>query len=263
MSQQIESLLRYRAGHGEPLVLLPGLGTDWMVWAPVLPELSRHADVLALDLPGLGRPPVRRTEPSIEALTTEVCDELDRLGVSEPLVAGSSLGGWVALELARRHVARAAVAIAPGGLAFGAERAYAVASMRVTGALARLFRPVAPVLSSSTAFRTWFFAQTRSRPWQVPPDVAAAEMAVMADSPAHDELARRLIARQTATDLAMIDRPVVLLWGSRDRLLPAYQARRFLRRIPGARLEVLPGAGHVPMTDAPQAVAAAILRAAR
>jgi hypothetical protein len=38
MSQRTKSLLRYRAGAGEPLVLLPGLGTDWMVWAPVLPD---------------------------------------------------------------------------------------------------------------------------------------------------------------------------------------------------------------------------------
>ena len=84
-----------RSGAGAPLVLLHGIGSSRQAWDPVVP-------VLAVDLPGFGesRPLSPRTEPGPAALAAAVAGLLDELGVTDPHVAGNSLGGWVALELA-------------------------------------------------------------------------------------------------------------------------------------------------------------------
>lgn len=254
------SLLRYRAGTGPSVVLLPGLGADWQVWEPVIPELVRRTEVFALDLPGLGRPPRAASGSTIQALTDDVAAELTRLRLERPLIVGNSLGGWIALELARRQAAGAVVAVSPAGLVHGLERWYAAQSLWMTRRAAKLVRTAAPGLARSAVFRTAFFAQTRARPWQVPPRGAAAELDVMAGSPLMDDILRSAVLGQSASGLDEIRCPVLIVWGARDRLLPAYQARRFIARIPGSRLVVLPGAGHVPMADRPGSFARVVLR---
>src|SRR3954449_5289051 len=121
-------LTQHRAGRGEALVLLHGLGLTWLCWKPVLPALEAVHDVVALDLPGFGASPAlddgRR--PTVGALADAVEAELDRLGLDAPHLAGNSLGGWIALELARRGRARTVVALAPAGLELPPERAYVI-----------------------------------------------------------------------------------------------------------------------------------------
>src|SRR5689334_2543633 len=96
------SMLRYsRAGAGEALVLLHGIGSYRGAWDPVVPALAAQFDVLAVDLPGFGESPTLPVgqEPTPAALAGAVGGLLDELGIVRPHVAGNSLGGWVALEL--------------------------------------------------------------------------------------------------------------------------------------------------------------------
>src|SRR5436305_15196537 len=91
-----------RTGEGEPLLLLHGLGSSRLVWKPAVPLLARERDVIALDLPGHGESPVI---PGVEHMPVGyapvVAATLDRLGVQGVDVAGNSMGGWTALELAK------------------------------------------------------------------------------------------------------------------------------------------------------------------
>jgi len=91
-----------RSGAGAPLVLLHGIGSSRHAWDPVIPTLAGHFDVLAIDLPGFGDsgllPPGAGPGPA--ALAAAVAGLLGDLGITAPHVAGNSLGGWVALELA-------------------------------------------------------------------------------------------------------------------------------------------------------------------
>src|SRR3954469_6871660 len=93
----------HRGGSGPPLVLIHGIGHTWRGWSPMLPQLERRFDVLAVDLPGFGHsdpfPPGVESTP--EALADAVEDEMGRAGFDRAHIAGNSLGGWVALELAR------------------------------------------------------------------------------------------------------------------------------------------------------------------
>jgi pimeloyl-ACP methyl ester carboxylesterase len=84
-----------RTGAGAPLVLLHGIGSSRHAWDPVIADLARHFDVLAIDLPGFGdsaaMPP--QVEPLPAALAAAVAGLLDDLGITAPHIAGNSLGG--------------------------------------------------------------------------------------------------------------------------------------------------------------------------
>src|ERR1700760_4958227 len=106
-------LNHHRAGTGEPLLLIHGIGSRWQMWEPVLDLLTPHRDVIAIDLPGFGASgmPVAGTPAGPDSLTTLVQDFLREIGVERPHVAGNSLGGYIALELARRGQVRSAAAL--------------------------------------------------------------------------------------------------------------------------------------------------------
>src|SRR5918911_4224216 len=116
----------HRGGSGAPLVLIHGIGHTWRGWRPMLPLLEERFDVLAVDLPGFGRsdPLPAGIDSTPEALADAVEDEMARHGFDRAHIAGNSLGGWIALELARRGRALTVTAISPAGLATPREMAW-------------------------------------------------------------------------------------------------------------------------------------------
>ena len=94
----------YRAGSGEPLVLLHGFTDTWRTWTRLLPALQSRHEVLAWTLPGhWGGEPWDQTMPySARALLAVVEHQFDDLGIERAHLVGSSLGGWLALQLATR-----------------------------------------------------------------------------------------------------------------------------------------------------------------
>src|ERR671916_2246524 len=108
---------RYRAGHGEPLVLVHGFTATWRCWLPVLAELVPRFDVIAPTLHGHDGGPEPPAEPahSLSDAADHLEALLDELGVHTAHLAGNSMGGALSLELAKRGRARSVVAISPGG----------------------------------------------------------------------------------------------------------------------------------------------------
>src|SRR5215472_2323034 len=107
-----------RSGAGAPLVLLHGIGLSRHSWDPVIPALAGHFDVIAVDLPGFGdsEPMPPQVEPLPAALAAAVAGLLDELGITAPHVAGNSLGGWVAVELAAIRPVASLTLLSPAGL---------------------------------------------------------------------------------------------------------------------------------------------------
>jgi pimeloyl-ACP methyl ester carboxylesterase len=256
------SLLGHRGGAGPPLVLLHGLGLDWRCWRPVLPALEREHDVLALDLPGFGAaaPLPRGTPPTPARLADAVEAELDALGIPPAVLVGNSLGGWVALELARRGRAVRVVALSPAGLEAPPGRAYLLAINEAMRLRARALAPLGRLATATSAGRVFALAGLRARPWRVGSREAAEDVATFAHAPAFHST---LLATTTGAVPAGLDEirvPVRIAVGRLDVLLGVWTAPRFSTLLPDAEIVGLRRAGHVPMHDDPEAVARVILR---
>ena len=254
-----------RAGRGEPLVLIHGIGSRRQVWEPVLDRLTAVREVVALDLPGFGDapiPPPPGAPAGIESLTRLVSEFLDGQGLECPHVAGNSLGGWISLELAKRGRARSVTALSPGGFYNSREATFARVSLQMTVRVARLLAPRADRLLVSPLARTLAFSQIAARPKQIPSADAAASLRALAGAPWFDETLLAAVDEHFRGG-EQITVPITIAWGEKDRLLLPRQARRAARAIPGARLVTLRGCGHVPTYDDPEQVASVLLEGSR
>lgn len=249
-----------RGGHGEPLVLIHGIGSRRGIWNPVLGGLQRERDVIALDLPGFGASPMPPpgTPPGVDSLVRLVGAFLSELGVDRPHVAGNSLGGLVSLELARLGMARSVTALSPAGFASRAEHLAARASLRVSRALARRFDDRADRWMRSPVARRVAFGATIAHPERIPPQEAADHVHAFARAPWFDATLPT-IGAMAFSGGAAIDVPVTIGWGRKDRLLLPRQARRAGAEIPRARVVMLDDCGHAPTYDDPALVIRLIL----
>lgn len=248
-----------RVGAGRPLLLLHGLGGSRETWGGILPALAAEREVVAVDLPGHGRTPPLPGEASMDTLADAVTAWLAARGLTGVDVAGSSMGARLALELARRGVAGATVALAPGGFWRGWERGFFFATVAAAIRLVRVLQPALPALTAGPAGRALLFAQLSGRPSRLPAGLALAELRAFAASPSFDELLRRLAFGPGQEGADRTPGPVSLVWGTRDRLTLPRQARRAAERFPAARLHWLRGAGHYLHWDAPAEAARLIL----
>jgi pimeloyl-ACP methyl ester carboxylesterase len=253
-------LTHERDGAGEPLVLIHGIGSHRGMWRPVLDALARERDVIALDLPGFGdSPPLDDPAPGPPGLAAAVAALLDELGIERAHVAGNSLGGGVALELARAGRARSATALSPVGFWSPREDAYGQVVLRATWRAMRAMRPWAPALSATPAARTLAGWHLTSRPWRIPPAEALAGARALAGSTAFQETLAGLHGWRFRAGPHELDCPVTVAWAQHDRILLPRQATRARRALPGARHVTLAGCGHVPTWDDPAQVARVLL----
>ena len=253
-------LNHHRAGAGEPLVLLHGIGSHWQMWEPVLPMLTARHDVIAVDLPGFGESPMPPpgTPPGVDSLCELLLGFLSEIGVERPHVAGNSLGGMMTLELARRGHARSACALSPAGFFGPAETLLVRGILWFTVRLTRTLVPHADAVMSRPGQRKLLMNVFLAHPERLTRAQAAGSLRAIAAAPWFDATLPAISpwARDPATDPAV---PVTIGWGEKDRLLFPRQGRRAVDAIPTARLVPLTDCGHIPTFDDPPQVARLML----
>jgi pimeloyl-ACP methyl ester carboxylesterase len=254
--RKTSSLNYERRGVGSPLVLLHGLGHRWQAWEPVLGMLAAEHEVVALDLPGFGGSPPLSGACSVPAIATAVSEFTDQLGLGRPHVAGNSVGGAVALELAARGSVSSATALSPAGFWTSAEHWWGLSVLRTLRATTFLPLPVLRAMMRPATVRTLAFGLVVYRPARITPDHLLADALALRDCTGFTPVAR---ATRGYAFKGTPAAPVTVAWGSHDRILPHRQALRARRRLPAARHVDLPGCGHVPMSDDPGLVASTIL----
>jgi pimeloyl-ACP methyl ester carboxylesterase len=253
----------HRGGSGAPLVLIHGIGHTWRGWKPMLPLLERDFDVLAVDLPGFGRSPSlpEGTEPTPQALADAVERAMEDACFEQAVLCGNSLGGWIALELARRGRAISVVAISPAGLQHRREKGWGSGVLLCMRWAAR--NAAAPEwLLRSRLGCALYAGPAIARPWRVDPDDFPEVLRLFADAPGFHATLPHTFDGQPK-DLNEIDVPVRILWGTRDLVLLPRQGRRFERLLPNAELRYLKGLGHTPMSDDPELLAELIATTSR
>lgn len=252
-----------RRGDGPPLVLLHGLGSARQAWDPVLDALAERFDVLAVDLPGFGESAAlpADVEPLPAVIAANVASFLDAHGVVAPHVAGNSLGGWVALELAAIRPLRSLTLLSPAGLWRGRTPLYNRVSLRATRWAARHFTGLAGRLVRYRVARILILGQTHGQPSRLSPGYARMAVRAMGTAPGFDATMKATEPRCYRAG-PPFDAPVTVAFGAKDRLLLPHQSRHLGELPQDARVETLAGCGHVPMADDPAAVAALILAGA-
>jgi len=255
----------YLAGEGEPLVLLHGFTGTWQAWTPVLPMLERHHTVFAPTLPGHygGEPFAAGTRISVAASLDMIERQLDAHGIGQAHFAGSSLGGWLALELAGRGRALSVVGVCPAGCwEHGPAPRWVLMYFRRNDLLLKIGQPLGLLAPIARRPRTRALAlwELITRPAGV--DAGAAYM--MFSGAANCEVApdaiRLAASGDMFGDLPAIDCPVRIGYGTRDRLIrwPKHYTM-ICRQLPDADYVALEGLGHLAMWDDPEVVARTIL----
>jgi pimeloyl-ACP methyl ester carboxylesterase len=250
----------HRAGTGPPLVLLHGIAHHWQAWRPVITELEPSFDVIACDSPGFGRsaPLPADIEPTIGAYAQAFADFFTELGVERPHLAGNSMGGAIALELARRGAVSSATAFSPAGFWTPGERRFAQLSLRLLASVPRPLRPAVRTLAATPAGRVALFKQFFGWPTRIPREEALSTLDDAWAAPALAETLAAFDDYDFADGEELRGTPVTIAWGRHDRLLIySRQAPRARARLPWARHVTL-GAGHVPFFDDPAATAESI-----
>ncbi len=247
------------AGSGPVLLLIHGIAGSFESWQSVVRPLAAEHTVIAPDLPGHGGSAAGGGDYSLAALAAGLRDLLFTLGHDRATLVGHSLGGGIAMQFAY-HFPKATerlVLVSSGGL--GPE--------------------VSPVLRAATLPGADLFIAATATPARIAGGVLARGLATVGLRPNTDvsEVARAYAsladARRRAAFLATLrgvvgsdgqtiaaaDRlylaegmPTLIVWGERDPIIPVTHAHDAHRLIPGSRLELFAGVGHMPQLEAPQ-----------
>jgi 3-oxoadipate enol-lactonase len=228
-------------GAGDPLLVITGFAVSSAVLAPLVDLYGTRLRCITYDHPGSGRSSKRSLPLSTAQLAASAIRVLDELGIEAAHVAGLSMGGIVAQELALRHPQRVRglilMSTSSRGLVTPAQpRRLAMATARVVGGSLRRRRLwLGPaVFSSGFEKREPARAEVMlgsvtnhlAAPWGI-----AAQLCATA-------------RHNRARDLHRIGAPTLVLHGERDILVPVANAHRLAQAIPGADLHVFPGVGH-------------------
>ncbi|MEU0510917.1 MULTISPECIES: alpha/beta fold hydrolase [Amycolatopsis] len=239
----------------QTLVLLHGGGVDSRAWARLLRRLPPKTDVLALDLAGHGAEPGFDYGPDVVSrLAGLTAVTLRDRGVETPLVLGHSLGGAVALELARLVHVSGAIALAPIGFWSPLRGRYAAAALRHASKLSRnLHIPLRDRLLAGRVTRSAALGLFSAEPSMI----SAEEASTMASALAVSDIAAmsRHTGRYRFRRAPEITAPVTIVWAGRDRIIGRRGARRAAELLPTATQVVIPHSGHLVPTDAPGEVA--------
>lgn len=237
-------------GDGAAIVLIHGFPLSREIWDGQVPALASDCRVIRPDLRGCGESSAPGGPYLMETLAADVAAALDAMKIERAAIVGHSMGGYVAMAFARMYTERvdklvlvcsrlaadtASVAREREELAARAERENS-AECIVNAYIPKLFAPAA--------------LERRA-----PAVNAARTIAVRNGVAGMVALLRGMAVRPDAYDIATdLDMPVLLVAGAADQVVALSEAEEMRRAFPAARLKVLPGSGHLPMLEEPDAL---------
>lgn len=236
-----------RGGRGRPLMLIHGYPLDHTIWHELAPRLEADFDLLMPDLRGFGQSEVMEADRSIIGYASDLAGLLTHLRIRKALIAGHSMGGYVALALAREYPGRVSglgmissqMAADPPDRKAGR---YATAQQVNEQGVGPVVESMTPKLSADAAIQS-FVREVMSR--QKAAAVSTALYA-MADRPDSSDI------------FASFGFPVVIVHGDADALIPVDRGREMKAALGSAHYAELAGVGHMPMLEKPEAVAEAL-----
>ncbi len=243
----------------QPIVLLHGTSASLHTWDGWVEVLKSQHRVIRIDLPGFGLTgPMPDGDYSVPHYVRVVVDVMDRLGVSQAVVAGNSFGGGLAWKLAVDHPERVSklVLVDAGGYAYQAQSVPIGFKLAQIPALQPLMANLLPRGMIESSVRNVY-----GNPGKVTPELIDRyyELTLRAGNRAAlVERFKQSKGGEFEAQIKQVKQPTLILWGAQDHLIPPDNAQRFAQDIAGSRLVVLDGLGHVPHEEDPAQTAAAV-----
>jgi pimeloyl-ACP methyl ester carboxylesterase len=196
----------------------------------------------------------------IDGIVDVTCRQLDAAGIETAHLVGNSLGGWVALELARCGRAQSVLALSPvGAWRSAADLTRLLVLFRIGARVARRSKTIRGLAANARARHVLLRAMAERADRLTPSQVDA----LFEDMAGCSVLTDLLAGARARGPIAAFDRigcPVRIAWGTRDKMLPFMRCGApMLGAVRGAELVLLPDVGHVPMIDVPTVTAHTIL----
>jgi pimeloyl-ACP methyl ester carboxylesterase len=242
-------------GKGPPIVFVHGLSGAWQNWLENLPHFARTHRVIALDLPGFGASPMPPWKISIPAYGRFLRDFCERLGVRSCALVGSSMGGFIATEVAVSEPERVEklALVSAAGITWAQARREPAAMI---GRIARAATPLALKVQLAGILRPRLrrlaFQGVFWDPDAIRRELLWENVVVALQSPGYLDAMTALPGYDIRHRLDEIDAPTLIVWGRNDRMVPVPAALSYRRHIgDNADLHIFDHTGHVPMIERP------------
>ncbi len=245
-------------GEGPVLLLIHGMAGTCENWRDVIEPLARHYTVIAPDLPGHGLSAGGRGDYSLGNLAAGLRDLLLVLGHERATIVGHSLGGGIAMQFSYQfpEMVERLVLVSSGGL-----------GLEVSPVLRAAALPGADLFIAATATTGQKIGSAIGRGLSkvgMKPAADVAEVARGYGSLAEPDRRKAFLAtlrsvvgtegqRVSAADRFYLaeEVPVLIVWGARDPIIPVGHGEDAHRALPGSRLEIFDGVGHLPQVEQP------------
>jgi len=245
-----------QTGHGDDVLFIAGLADEGSCWAGQADDLSDDYRVTVFDNRGVGRSSTPDGEYHIADFALDAVELMNALGIASAHVIGSSMGGAIAQELALLYPERVRSLVLHG--TWCATDVYFREAVRGWQLLARAAESPREFF---LAVNVWFVAPYIYDDGTIGEWASAAEQNPYPQSvDAFCRSAEALLGHDTRDRLGQISCPTLVTVGSLDICTPSRLARELVELIPGSRLHVFEGAGHMPYVEDPPVFTSVIRR---
>ena len=236
-----------RLGQGTPLVLIHGFPLDHRIWDQMVPYLKNEFDLITPDLRGFGESSIDDHQITMDSYAADIAALLDQLSIQKAVIAGHSMGGYVALAFAKRYPERLL------GLALFGSQAVADNADRKEGR----YKTAAEVAEKGIGDLVEAMAPKFSSDENIQGTVS--QIMEQQAPAAYIGALRAMAERLDSTELLRsFQFPVVIVHGDADALIPIDRAREIKEILSKAHYLEIPSGGHVPMLEFPVETAKAL-----
>jgi pimeloyl-ACP methyl ester carboxylesterase len=245
-------------GEGPVVLFVHGLSGCWQNWLENIPHFARDHRVIAIDLPGFGESEMPAKKISISNYSDTIDALLDVLEIDQPVrLVGNSMGGFIGAELAIKHPARLErlVLVAAAGLSVEHIRTQRQEGLRHRAENVAFFN-IGWLASRSTMvvrrrrLRSGLLMIVAARPDRLPPEITY-ELVKGSGKEGFNDALDALCSYPIRERLPEIECPVLIVWGTKDRLVPLKDASVFEELISDSRKLIYKDTGHLTMLERP------------